>query len=79
MGRLVNETTMSQKEIILRHLKRYAGINDDIARDKYGIRRLSGRIFDLRDDGYNITTEYKNGRNRYGKKTRYGVYKLVKS
>lgn len=80
MGRLVDENTLTQKEIVLKHLKKYrvSGISDNDARDLYGIRRLSGRIHDLRLDGYKIETEWHHTKNRYGKKTRYGTYRLVK-
>ena len=78
MKRLIDENTLSQKELILQYLKRHkaSGMSDNDARELFGINRASGRIFDLRKDGYVIVTEYKNGRTRYGKKTRYGVYKL---
>lgn len=78
MGRLIDENTMTQKELILDYLKRHkaSGISDTEARDIFGIRRLSGRILDLRRDGYEIITVWKNGKTRYGKKTRYGIYKL---
>lgn len=78
MGRLIDENTLTQKELILKHLKKHRkrGITDTEAREIYGISRLSGRIFDLKDDGWNITCEWKNGRTRYGKKTRYKVYRL---
>ena len=76
--RLIDDNTLTQKQMLLNYLKEHkeTGISDDDARFELGIHRLSGRIFDLREDGYTITTEYKNGRTRYGKKTRYGVYKL---
>lgn len=77
MGRLINENTLTQKELVLKHLKKYkSGISDTQARELYGISRLSGRIHDLRIDGYEITTIWKNGKTRYGKKTRYAIYKL---
>lgn len=79
MGRLINENTLTQKEIVLKHLKKYKkrGISDAEARDLYGIGRLSGRIFDLKKDGWNITFEWKNCTTRYGKKSHYKVYKLA--
>lgn len=78
MSRLINENTITQKQLILKHLKRNrkSGISDTQARELYGINRLSGRIYDLKADGYKIIFEWKNGMTRYGKKTRYKVYKL---
>lgn len=79
MGRLIDENTITQKKLILDYMKKNkeAGISDTEARDLFGIRRLSGRILDLRREGYEIKTIWKNGKTRYGKKTRYGVYKLA--
>lgn len=79
MGRLIDENTLTQKELILNYMKKHkaSGISDDEARELFGIRRLSGRILDLRRDGYEIKTIWKKGKTRYGKKTRYGIYKLA--
>jgi len=72
------EKTKTYKEMILTHLKRYGSITDVKARDYYGTTRCSEYIRELRIDGYNIITEWRNGRNRYGRKTRYGVYVLCR-
>lgn len=72
------EKTKTYKEMILTHLKRYGSITDVKARDYYGTTRCSEYIRELRVDGYNIITEWRNGRNRYGRKTRYGVYVLCR-
>lgn len=62
---------MSQNEKILRHLKRKS-ISTYEAYDKYGITRLSGRIYDLRNQGYQILAKpvRKDG-------GRYASYRLV--
>ena len=62
------------KENILYHLQRFGSITDVKARDIYGTTRCSEYIRQLRGEGYDITTEWRNGRNRYGRKTRFGVY-----
>lgn len=62
------------KENILYHLQRFGSITDVKARDIYGTTRCSEYIRQLREEGYLITTEWRNGRNRYGRKTRFGVY-----
>ena len=51
--------TLSQTEVILNHLKKYGKITSLEAFGEYQILRLSARIHDLRDLGYNITTESK--------------------
>lgn len=67
----------TQKELILKHLKCYGGITDEQARERYGIHRLSGRIYELRHDlGLVIENEHKICKNRYGKKVRYDRYVL---
>lgn len=37
-------------ELIVRHLKSGKPITQDEAKDKYGVRRLAARIFDLREE-----------------------------
>lgn len=45
----------TQKELVLDHLKHYGKITTMEAIMRYGITRLSARIYDLRhDDGYVI-------------------------
>lgn len=45
---------MSQNETILTHLQAFGRITSLEAIKKYGITRLSARIYDLRDAGHNI-------------------------
>jgi hypothetical protein len=62
----------SQTEQILTHLKKGKTITPLTALNKFGCLRLSGRIFDLRDEGYNIKTiPTKKG------KKQFATYKLV--
>lgn len=49
--------TLSQKRVILQHLKRFGSIEPLTALQEYGCYRLSSRISDLRNDGYNIITD----------------------
>lgn len=67
---------MSQKDTILRHLKTHTGITSMEAFELYGITRLSGRIFDLRQDGYNIVSMIRDVVNRFGEKCRVAEYRL---
>lgn len=73
----MNNTTY--KELILKHLQRYGSITDPGARDKIGTTRCSEYIRQLREEGYKIDTEWRTGKNRYGRKVRYGVYRYVKN
>ena len=48
-----NQTTK-----ILNHLKKYGSVSTYDSFLRYGCTRLSARIFDLRKQGFNITTHY---------------------
>jgi hypothetical protein len=63
---------MTQKQIVLKHLKRKR-ITSMEAFALYNITRLAAVIRDLRKEGKTITTEIKN--NHY---SHYAVYKLEK-
>ena len=66
------------KPRILVYMKKHNGMitSMDAFRD-LGITRLSARIKELRDNGYNISTIMVDGTNRYGDPVRYGLYKLI--
>lgn len=63
---------MSQNNQILNHLKQGNSITPLEALAKFGSLRLGARIKDLRDKGYNITTEttHENGKH-------FARYRLV--
>ena len=67
---------MSQKQMILEHLKEHGSITDLVAYRKYAIRRLGARIWDLRSEGYIITSKETKKKNRFGKETRFATYIL---
>lgn len=67
----------TQNDMVLDFLKKHSnGITSQDAFMQLGITRLSGRIFDLRSMGYNISTEQETSKNRYGDNTTYARYKL---
>lgn len=68
----------SQCDKILRHMKDFGTIDSLTAMSEYGIMRLASRISDLKRSGHNIRSEIRCGTNRYGEKTHYSVYQLVK-
>lgn len=68
---------MTQKEMILAHMKEAGSITPGVAIEEYGAFRLSARIKDLKDDGILIRTEKEVRKNRYGKTVRYARYRLV--
>lgn len=65
------------KPRILEYMKNYGGITSRDAFMNLGITRLSARIKELRECGYNISTIMVNDINRYGEPVRYGLYRLV--
>lgn len=58
------------------YLQRFGSITSWEAIKEFGATRLSAIILVLRNEGYNITTTMKSGKNRFGENTRYGVYEL---
>lgn len=70
---------MTQKEQVKEYLEAHGSITDRQAYRDLGIRRLSARIWELRQSPYfmPIGTEYKTVKTRNGKAV-IGVYYLVK-
>lgn len=64
------------KPRIIEYMKKHGGITSQDAFRESGITRLSARIKDLRDMGYDIRTLMIEGVNRYGESVRYGKYVL---
>lgn len=70
---------MTQCEKILHFMETHKrGITPLQAMDHFGCMRLSGRIHDLREMGYTISSDLVEVRNRYGEKCRVSQYRLVK-
>lgn len=69
---------MTQCELILRHLQDYGSITQAEAVTEYSCYRLGARIFDLKAQGVPIKSETVTGKNRYGKRTRFARYSIIK-
>ena len=69
----------TQCDRVLDWLKRHGDITPMDAWNELGVYRLSGRIFDLRQMGYNIKTGRKDVVNRYGEKCQVAEYRLLKT
>ena len=65
------------KSRIIEYMKQHNGISSQDAFRELGITRLSARIKELREFGYNISTIMVDGTNRFGEPVRFGLYKLV--
>ena len=66
----------TQRKQILEHLKKHGKITSMEAIELFGCTRLSGRIHDLRTEGYTILTEMTEGKTRSGHPCRYATYYL---
>lgn len=67
---------MTQKEIVLQHLKLYGSITPKDAMNNYGIMRLGARIYDLKGEWHLISKEMERGINRFGRPVAYARYLL---
>lgn len=63
---------------VLEHLKKHGSITTYDAFVKYGITRLSARIFEIRELGYGIKTKVITGKDRYNEPTHWTLYELVR-
>lgn len=59
---------------ILNYMQINGGITSAEAFRDLGVTRLSARIKELRELGYDIHTDYIYSENRYGETVRYGRY-----
>lgn len=69
---------MSDNEKILNYLKTNGSITSWEAIQHFRCTRLSGRIYDLRKRGFNITATTEESVDASGEKIRYARYSLVK-
>lgn len=67
----------SQKTMILDYLKQHGTITSLQAIDMFGATRLSGIIFTLRKEGYDIATLDTAIKDRYGTRKTIATYKLM--
>ena len=67
----------TQKKIILEHLLANEALTPADAFRLTGSTLLSARIYDLRRDGYVISTEMITVRNRFGRTATVAQYRLI--
>lgn len=65
---------MTQVNRILEHLKNHGSITQAEAINLFGCYRLSGRIYDIKQLGYDIGKKMECSENRYGEATCYARY-----
>lgn len=67
-----------QRQAVLNELKAGNPVTSITMWQKYGITRLSGIIYALKDAGYTIHTIMVDGKTRFGDNTKYAKYVLGK-
>lgn len=67
---------MTQTERLTNYLKQYGKINPLTAWSDLGIYRLSAVIFLLRKEGYKITTNLVEVKNRFDEPVQFAEYRL---
>ena len=67
---------ITQYDRVLQHLKVKNKITSWESIMEYGVTRLSAVIYMLRKDGYNISSEFKSAKNRYGDMVSFVEYTL---
>jgi hypothetical protein len=71
------EIAMTQKEMILMHMREHGSINPQEAMIKYGIYRLAARINDMRRDGIEINREIVVKKKACGDRVMFASYSLA--
>lgn len=67
---------LTQYDRVLDHLQRNGKLSQKQAIRLFGAYRLSDIIYRMRRDGYNISTNFKSGKNRFGDTVSWAEYKL---
>ena len=69
------KTTQCQR--IIDYMHQFGSISTLEAFRDLSVARLASRIHDLKTMGYNITSEIKTSKNRFGENTYFKVYRLA--
>jgi len=70
---------VTQKQLIVKYLNDNGSITSYEAYIELGITQLATRISELKEKGYVFKNERQHTVNRYGKKTHFDKYLLVKA
>lgn len=68
----------NQKERIIQYINDFGSITTKEAFNDLGVSRLSARIADLKDEGYEFTDEWESSKNRYGETVTYKRFSFRK-
>lgn len=67
----------SQKELVLAYIETHGSITPLEAEREIGCMRLGARIWDLRNEGYNIVSEIVEVPTRHGGKAKVARYRMA--
>lgn len=70
---------ISQKERIIKYIKKFGSITDLEASRDLGIQQFGARLYQLKEDGYMFKSEWEHGKNRFGETTSYKRYFFVEA
>ena len=68
---------VTQCQRILDYMDQFGSISTLEAFKDLGVARLASRIHDLKSMGYNIVSETRSSKNRFGEDTHFKVYRLA--
>ena len=68
---------ITQCQRIIDYMRRFGSISTLEAFNDLGVARLASRIHDLKGQGYNIISDTKTSKNRYGESVSFKVYRLA--
>lgn len=69
----------TQCQRIIDYMTKFGSISTLEAFNDLGVARLASRIHDLKAQGYNIVSETKTAKNRFGENTSFKVYRLAEN
>lgn len=69
---------MNQCEKIVLYIQMFGSISSMEAFQDLGITRLSARIYELRNEGYQFDETYETSKNRFGESVHYKRYRFQK-
>ena len=69
----------TQAEEVLYHLLYIGRLSSYGAIREYGITRLAARVWELKNEGWDIHSSTASSTNRHGKKLSYSIYYLIKT
>lgn len=69
---------MNQREKIVFYIQMFGSISSFEAFRDLGITRLSARIYELRNAGYQFDEEFETSKNRFGESVWYKRYRFQK-